>query len=150
MKTYWNTTGSLKKLNEWQPNCWIQVTCPTDEDQQELEKRFDIPDYFFPDISDTDERARYEYDDGWMLIILLPQVVKRVVPASANEVITLVKDTALAQVLGVLEMFTLAKKTASSSVSVMPLVAAGIIYFFLNGIVSWAFVRIEKKLDYYR
>ncbi|MBP1589886.1 MAG: amino acid ABC transporter permease [Kiritimatiellae bacterium] len=82
--------------------------------------------------------------------IVLPQVVKRVVPASANEVITLVKDTALAQVLGVLEVFTLAKKTASSSVSVMPLIAAGIIYFFLNWIVSWVFVRIEKKLDYYR
>lgn len=82
--------------------------------------------------------------------IVLPQVVKRVVPASANEVITLVKDTALAQVLGVLEMFTLAKKTASSSVSVMPLIAAGIIYFLLNAVVSWGFVRIEKKLDYYR
>ena len=78
MKTYWNTTGSLKKLNEWQPNCWIQVTCPTDEDQQELEKRFDIPDYFFPDISDTDERARYEYDDGWMLIILRIPYVKEI------------------------------------------------------------------------
>ena len=78
MKTYWNTTGCLKKLDEWQPNCWIQVTCPTDEDQQELEKRFDIPDYFFPDISDTDERARYEYDDGWMLIILRIPYVKEI------------------------------------------------------------------------
>ncbi len=78
MKTYWNTTGSLKKLNEWQPNCWIQVTCPTDEDQQELEERFNIPDYFFPDISDTDERARYEYDDGWMLIILRIPYVKEI------------------------------------------------------------------------
>ena len=78
MKTYWNTTGSLKKLNEWQPNCWIQVTCPTDEDQQELEERFNIPDYFLSDISDTDERARYEYDDGWMLIILRIPYVKEV------------------------------------------------------------------------
>ncbi|MBQ9343824.1 MAG: amino acid ABC transporter permease [Kiritimatiellae bacterium] len=82
--------------------------------------------------------------------IVLPQVVKRVIPASANEVITLVKDTALAQVLGVLEVFTLAKKSASSNVSVMPLIAAGIIYFILNWVVSWAFIRIEKKLDYYR
>ncbi len=70
MKTYWNTIGGLSTLEEWQPNCWIQVTCPTEEDQDELEKRFKIPDYFFSDISDTDERARYEYDDGWILIIL--------------------------------------------------------------------------------
>lgn len=82
--------------------------------------------------------------------IVLPQVVKHIIPASANEVITLVKDTALAQVLGVLEVFTLAKKTASSTVSVAPLIAAGIIYFILNWVVSWLFVRIEKKLDYYR
>lgn len=70
MKTYWNTTNGLKAIGEWEPNCWIQVTCPTEEDQKELEDRFDIPEYFFSDISDTDERARYEYDDGWMLIIL--------------------------------------------------------------------------------
>lgn len=65
-------------MSEWQPNCWIQVTCPTDEDQRELEERFNIPDYFFPDISDTDERARYEYDDGWMLIILRIPYVKEI------------------------------------------------------------------------
>ena len=78
MKTYWNTTGCLKMLDEWQPNCWIQVTCPTDEDQRMLEEQFNIPDYFLPDISDTDERARYEYDDGWMLIILRIPYVKEV------------------------------------------------------------------------
>ena len=78
MKTYWNTTGCLKPLEEWQPNCWIQVTCPTDEDQRMLEERFNIPDYFLPDISDTDERARYEYDDGWMLIILRIPYVKEI------------------------------------------------------------------------
>ena len=78
MKTYWNTIGGLSTLEEWQPNCWIQVTCPTEEDQDELEKRFKIPDYFFSDISDTDERARYEYDDGWMLIILRIPFVKEI------------------------------------------------------------------------
>ncbi|MBP3512702.1 MAG: magnesium transporter CorA family protein [Prevotella sp.] len=78
MKTYWNTTGGLSTLEEWQPNCWIQVTCPTEEDQRELEERFKIPDYFFSDISDTDERARYEYDDGWMLIILRIPYVKEI------------------------------------------------------------------------
>lgn len=78
MKTYWNITEKLNAINEWQPNCWIQVTCPTEEDQQELEERFQIPDYFFSDISDTDERARYEYDDGWMLIILRIPYVKEI------------------------------------------------------------------------
>ncbi len=78
MKTYWNITEKLNAINEWQPNCWVQVTCPTEEDQQELEERFQIPDYFFSDISDTDERARYEYDDGWMLIILRIPYVKEI------------------------------------------------------------------------
>ena len=78
MKTYWNTQGGLNQLQEWQPNCWIQVTCPTDEDRQMLEEKFQIPDYFLSDISDTDERARYEYDDGWMLIILRIPYVKEV------------------------------------------------------------------------
>ena len=78
MKTFWNTQGGLTQLNEWQPNCWIQLTCPTEEDRRELEEQFNIPDYFLSDISDTDERARYEYDDGWMLIILRIPYVKEI------------------------------------------------------------------------
>lgn len=78
MKTYWNFNGNLNAISEWQPNCWIQVTCPTEQDQQELQERFLIPDYFLSDIADTDERARYEYDDGWMLIILRIPYVKEV------------------------------------------------------------------------
>ena len=78
MKTFWNTQGGLSQLSEWQSNCWIQVTCPTEEDQHELEEKFNIPDYFMSDISDTDERARYEYDDGWMLIILRIPYVKEI------------------------------------------------------------------------
>ena len=78
MKTYWNIEKTLKAIPEWQPNCWIQVTCPTDEDQRELEEKFNIPDYFLSDISDTDERARYEYDDGWRLIILRIPYVKEI------------------------------------------------------------------------
>ena len=70
MRTFWNYNGGLTLLEDWQPNCWIQVTCPTDEDRMYLENEYNIPDYFLTDISDTDERARYEYDDGWMLIIL--------------------------------------------------------------------------------
>ena len=78
MKTYWNFNGNLNAISEWQPNCWIQVTCATEQDQQELQERFQIPDYFLSDIADTDERARYEYDDGWMLIILRIPYVKEV------------------------------------------------------------------------
>src|SRR5574344_1589251 len=78
MRTFWNTTHCLKTIDEWQPYCWIQVTCPTEEDQQFLEQHFNIPDYFISDISDTDERARYEYDDGWMLIILRIPYVKEI------------------------------------------------------------------------
>ena len=78
MRTYWNTNKGLRALTEWEPNCWIQVTCPTEEDRQMLEERFQIPDYFISDISDTDERARYEYDDGWMLIILRIPYVKEI------------------------------------------------------------------------
>ena len=78
MKTFWNTQGGLTQISDWQPNCWIQVTCPTEDDQRELEEKFHIPDYFMSDISDTDERARYEYDDGWMLIILRIPYVKEI------------------------------------------------------------------------
>lgn len=78
MKTFWNTNGGLRTVNEWEPNCWMQVTCPTDEDCRWLEDRFHIPDYFLSDISDTDERARYEYDEGWMLIILRIPYVKEI------------------------------------------------------------------------
>ena len=78
MKTYGNIEKELHVINEWAPNCWIQVTCPTDEDQRELEEKFHIPDYFLSDISDTDERARYEYDDGWTLIILRIPYVKEI------------------------------------------------------------------------
>ena len=78
MRNYWNIEKNLNAIKEWQPNCWIQVTCPTDEDQEYLQDTFHIPDYFLSDISDTDERARYEYDDGWILIILRIPYVKEV------------------------------------------------------------------------
>ena len=78
MKTYCNITEKVSALTEWQPHCWIHVTCPTETDQRMLEEEYGIPDYFLSDISDTDERARYEYDDGWMLIILRIPYVKEV------------------------------------------------------------------------
>jgi magnesium transporter len=56
----------------------VQVTCPTQEDKDFLENTLGIPDYFISDIADTDERARYEFDDGWVLIILRIPYVKEV------------------------------------------------------------------------
>lgn len=69
MRTFWNTTNGLRTIEDWQPNCWVQVTCPTQEDINFLVDELKIPDYFISDIADTDERARYDIDEGWMLII---------------------------------------------------------------------------------
>ena len=84
------------------------------------------------------------------LRIILPQVIKRIIPSVTNEVITLVKDTSLAMVIAVSEMFTIAKALASSSTSMMPYVAAGIFYYVFNFLVAWAMEKIEHKLSYYR
>ena len=78
MRTYWNTTNGLRTIEEWQQGCWVQVTCPTQEDCDFLEHTLGIPDYFISDIADTDERARYEFDEGWILIILRIPYVKEV------------------------------------------------------------------------
>ncbi|HML48651.1 MAG TPA: amino acid ABC transporter permease [Clostridia bacterium] len=81
--------------------------------------------------------------------ILLPQVVKRVILPVTNEVITLVKDTALASTVAVTEILTIAKKQASGSVSVDPYIVAMIIYLVLNGIAEQACKLVERKLSYY-
>ena len=78
MRTYWNTLHGLHTLDQWQPNCWVQVTCPTKDDANYLQQTLGIPDYFLDDIADTEERARYDYDDGWILIILRIPYVKEV------------------------------------------------------------------------
>ena len=78
MKTYWNTINGIHSIEEWEPNCWIQVTSPTEQDRQQIEEEYHIPDYFFSDISDADERARYEFDEGWQLIILRIPYMKEV------------------------------------------------------------------------
>ena len=82
--------------------------------------------------------------------IILPQVIKRILPSVTNEIITLVKDTSLAFTLSVMEMFTTAKALASSQVSMMPFVAAGIFYYVFNLVVAMFLEWLEKKLDYYR
>ena len=81
--------------------------------------------------------------------IVLPQVIKRIVPAMGNEVITLVKDTALVSVIGVSELLMVAKERQGAMFSFVPLFIAGVFYFIMNWIVSIAFQRLEKKLAYY-
>ena len=84
------------------------------------------------------------------LRIVLPQMVKRVIPAVGNEVITLVKDTSLAFTIAVTEMFTLAKQLSSANTTMAPLVAAGVFYYVFNYLVAWAMERIEGRFAYYR
>lgn len=81
--------------------------------------------------------------------IVLPQVIKRILPATGNEVITLVKDTSLAQVIGVAELFRVSYNAANTQVSIMPIFVAGVFYFVMNWIVSEVFIKAEKKLSYY-
>ena len=82
--------------------------------------------------------------------IILPQVVKRILPSITNEVITLVKDTSLAFSLAYQEVFSLAKQISASQTSFMPFVIAGVFYFVANYIVEFGMGRIEKALDYYK
>ena len=82
--------------------------------------------------------------------IILPQVIKRILPPVTNETITLVKDTSLAFVIAVTEMFTIAKQISAKEANVMPLMVAGAFYFVFNYVVAFIMERIEKKLSYYR
>ena len=82
--------------------------------------------------------------------IILPQVIKRILPPVTNETITLVKDTSLAFVLAQAEMFTMAKQIAAKETSIMPLMAAGLFYYIFNLIVAFAMERLEKALNYYK
>ena len=82
--------------------------------------------------------------------IILPQVIKRILPSITNEVITLVKDTSMAFAVSYSEMFKLGKEIANSQTSFMPFVVAGVFYYVFNAIVDFAMGKVEKGLDYYR
>ena len=82
--------------------------------------------------------------------IILPQVIKRILPSITNEVITLVKDTSLAFVVAVAEMFTIAKQIASAQTTMMPFVIAAIFYYVFNLIVAVVMQKVEKSMNYYR
>ncbi len=81
--------------------------------------------------------------------IILPQVVKRVLPSVTNEVITLVKDTSFAFTVAYQEMFSIGKQIASSQSSFMPFIIAGVFYYVFNSIVDFVMSRVEKSLNYY-
>ena len=82
--------------------------------------------------------------------IILPQVIKRVLPSITNEVISLIKDTSLAFTISVLEMFTIAKQLASAQASMVPFIAAGLFYYIFNLLVALAMEWVEKKFSYYQ
>ena len=83
------------------------------------------------------------------LKIILPQVIKRILPSMSNEVISLVKTTSLAQIIGVTEVFALAQKQASFQFSILPLCIAALIYLALCTIITFVFNKLEKKFSYY-
>ena len=82
--------------------------------------------------------------------IILPQVIKRILPAVTNEVITLVKDTSLAFTLAYSELFSIAKQISAAKTSFMPFVIAGVFYFVANYVVTFGMERLEKAFSYYK
>jgi polar amino acid transport system permease protein len=82
--------------------------------------------------------------------IVLMQVIRRILPPMSNEIITLVKDTALAQVLGVIDLLNAAKHAVNQYVVLTPLMYAAVFYLIFNGILTLLFGWIEKKLSYYK
>ena len=82
--------------------------------------------------------------------IILPQVIKRIMPSVTNEVVTLVKDTSMAFTVSYQEMFTIGKQIANSQTSFVPFLVAAAFYYIFNVLVDWFMGRIEKRLDYYR
>lgn len=81
--------------------------------------------------------------------IVFPQVVKRIIPSVTNEVITLVKDTSLAYVIAVEEMFTIAKQVVAAKGTIMPFIIAAVFYYVFNVVVAFLMSRLEKRFGYY-
>ena len=82
--------------------------------------------------------------------IILPQVIKRIMPSITNEVVTLVKDTSLAFTVSYQEMFTIGKQIANSQTSFTPFLVAGVFYFVFNAIVDFEMGKIENRMNYYK
>ena len=86
---------------------------------------------------------------GTFIRIILPQVVKRILPSVTNEVMTLIKDTSLSFSLAYAEMFTIAKQIAAKETSFVPFIAAALFYYIFNAIVGFVMSRVEKSMNYY-
>ncbi len=82
--------------------------------------------------------------------IIMPQVIRRILPAMTNEIVTLVKDTSIAFTVSYQEMFTIGKQIANSQTSFTPFIVAGVFYYVFNLIVAFVMARIEKKMGYYK
>ena len=79
MKAFYKNNNGLIQSKEWVPNCWINVECPTAEEKIYLLEELKVPEEFYNDIEDIDERPRIEFEDGWTLIIIR-------IPVSTNNV----------------------------------------------------------------
>ena len=70
MIQYWKCEGGFKQLPEWQADCWIQVTTPTQDELEDLVRRFEAPWDFIQDVEDTEERPRTENEGGWLMTLI--------------------------------------------------------------------------------
>lgn len=82
--------------------------------------------------------------------VVIPQVFKIVMPSMGNEVINLVKDTALVNIIALSDLLKMANSAAMREASIMPFIVAMLFYLVINTIVSLVLKRIEKRMDYYR
>lgn len=82
--------------------------------------------------------------------VIFPQVIKRVLPAMSNEVISLIKDTAIVYAIGLNDILRISQIAQNQQTSILPLIEAGAIYLVLIGILTLIFKRIENKYAYYR
>lgn len=83
------------------------------------------------------------------MVIILPQVIRRVLPTITNEVITLIKDTSLAYTIGVVEMFTIAKQVSAADANITALLVAGVFYYIFNFLVAYGMQKLEVRLGRY-
>ncbi len=82
--------------------------------------------------------------------IILPQVIKIILPSVTNEIITLVKDTSLAYSLSYMEMFSMAKQIAARETTLMPFAISAVFYYIFNLLVTFVMEKLEKKMNYYK
>ena len=103
--------------------------------------------------------SKGQYEAGYVLgmskisiffKIILPQVIKRVLPSISNEVITLVKDTSLARVIAVGELIRVAEVSMTTLFVMWPLLCTGLFYLIFSGLLTIIFNKLEKKMDYYK